>query len=97
LLDTPVGESETLDIAAVVPASDLIAGNVSILIILETYHGTGYEKDWTVEGFSVDYQFIPEFTATCADEQSFDVTIYETPTAVAGDNQTLYNDGAFTL
>src|SRR5690606_29676029 len=53
LLATAVGASETLDIAGVVPISDLIAGNISVLLVLETYHGAGFEKDWTVDGFSV--------------------------------------------
>src|SRR5690606_25620327 len=96
LVDTPVDAPITLTIDAVVPISDLIAGNISILIALETNHGAGYEKDWKVEGFSVDYQFLPEFSVACPAEETFDVTIYEMPTAAAGDDQTQYNSGGFT-
>ncbi|MFC7526909.1 CshA/CshB family fibrillar adhesin-related protein [Parapedobacter sp. GCM10030251] len=97
LTDTPVGSPVDIDIAGVVPVSDLVAGNISIVISVETYHTDNYIKDWTISDFSAAYQFIPESTESCFDEESFSVTIYEMPTAVAGADETQYNSGVFTL
>ncbi|MFC3199485.1 hypothetical protein ACFOET_17820, partial [Parapedobacter deserti] len=97
LTETPVGSTVDIDITSVVPISDLVAGNISIIISVETYHTDNFIKDWTISDFSADYQFIPESTESCFDEESFSVTIYEMPTAVAGADQTQYNSGEFTL
>ncbi|MGK9128356.1 hypothetical protein, partial [Olivibacter jilunii] len=97
LTETPVGSPVDIDIIGVVPVSDLVAGNISIVISVETYHTDNYIKDWTISDFSADYQFIPESTESCFDEESFSVTIYEKPIADAGADETLYNGGVFTL
>ncbi|RNL77381.1 DUF11 domain-containing protein, partial [Sinomicrobium pectinilyticum] len=97
LLNTPVNDPVDIDFTTGVSIEDLTEGNISIVIIVETYHGDDYIKDWTIENFSVDYQYLPEFTPSCPDEESFDVTIYEMPVADAGEEQTQYNDGIFTL
>ncbi|MGS2737705.1 DUF6923 family protein, partial [Sinomicrobium sp. M5D2P17] len=94
---TPVNDPVDIDFTTTVAIEDLTGGNISIVIIGETYHGDDYIKDWTIENFSVDYQYLPEFTPNCPDEESFDVTIYEMPVVEAGGEQTQYNNGTFTL
>ncbi|MGS2762864.1 Ig-like domain-containing protein, partial [Sinomicrobium sp. M5D2P9] len=97
LLWTPVNDPVDIDFTTAVSIEDLTGGNISVVIIVETYHGDDFIKDWTIENFSVDYQYLPEFTPTCPDEQSFELTIYETPVANAGEEQTQYNSNIFTL
>ncbi|UGU16519.1 DUF11 domain-containing protein [Sinomicrobium kalidii] len=97
LLNTPVNTPVAIDFTTTVSMDDLTGGNISVVIIVETYHTDDNIKDWRIENFSVDYQYLPEFTPSCPDEESFDVTIYETPTPEAGEEQTQYNNGTFTL
>jgi gliding motility-associated-like protein/uncharacterized repeat protein (TIGR01451 family) len=96
LTATAVNESRRMEVSALVPYADVAAGHITVVVIAETSHSR-VNKNWTFSDFSANYQFIPETTAACTDEEPFNITIYEEPIAAAGADQTQYNSGAFTL
>jgi gliding motility-associated-like protein/uncharacterized repeat protein (TIGR01451 family) len=78
---TPVGATVNLNITGLVPLIDVAAGKITIVIIAETHHSI-YNKNWTISSFDADYQFVPETTASCADEEPFSIQINEMPEVV---------------
>src|SRR5690606_33105776 len=60
--------------------ADIQAGNISIMIVIETFHIGA--KSWTLADFETSYAFLPETTEACASEQSFELTINELPSLI---------------
>ncbi|MCX2678694.1 gliding motility-associated C-terminal domain-containing protein [Galbibacter sp. EGI 63066] len=79
----PANTAMTPIVSGIVPAADVLAGNIAIVIAVETYQGSF--KNWQFSGFSADYQFQPESTQACSDEQSFELTINDLPELVITD------------
>ncbi|MDM8176444.1 CshA/CshB family fibrillar adhesin-related protein, partial [Olivibacter sp. 47] len=94
-------QTVNLRVAGAVPLADAVAGDVSVVVLTETYqvssNGTPTNKSWIASNFTGNFSYLPEVTASCASEQSFTITVDEMPTAFAGDDQVQYNSGAFTL
>ncbi|MFC3198245.1 DUF6923 family protein, partial [Parapedobacter deserti] len=90
----PANGSMTPTVSGVVPVSDVLAGNIAILIAVETYQGS--RKNWLLSDFSAAYQFLPESTQACSAEQSFELTINEVPAAPisSGNQQACISDVA---
>src|SRR5690606_36503137 len=75
-----VGATFQGHVEGVVSAADILAGNISIMIVIETYHqGT---KSWTLSDFEASYAFLPEEIQNCSNEETFVLTINEPPTVV---------------
>src|SRR5690606_16279462 len=95
--DYPVGVNSILEVSGVVPVSEVDAGNIAILIVVETIHSG--EKDWLLSSFNAEYQFFPANIPSCSDEEEFSVNILGLPEAGAiGADQTLcYGDTAAVI
>ncbi|CAL1518480.1 gliding motility-associated C-terminal domain-containing protein [Chitinophaga sp. MM2321] len=75
-----------LTVSGVVSVADVTAGNIAVFIAVETSQGT--VKNWNLTGFTANYSFIPATSGSCADEESFTITINQSPAAPAsGGNQ----------
>lgn len=86
--DYPVGSNSTVVVSGVVSASEVSAGNIAILIVVETIHGG--DKDWLLSNFNAGYQFFPANIPSCSGEEEFSVNILGLPDAGAiGGDQTL--------
>jgi gliding motility-associated-like protein/uncharacterized repeat protein (TIGR01451 family) len=89
--DFKVGVSAAYTATAIVPAADLLAGNLIVVFAVETAQN-GY-KNWTLSKFNATYKYISE--TPCPDEKSFKLTINPTPAApVSGGDQEVCVAGA---
>lgn len=79
-LVSPVGGTIQGHVEGVVPVADILAGNISFIIVIETYHSG--PKNWTLSNFKTGYSFLPEVAENCFDETSFNLTINEIPEVV---------------
>ncbi|WP_158640515.1 DUF7507 domain-containing protein [Anseongella ginsenosidimutans] len=83
----PANASASPVVSGVVPLADLLAGNIVILIALETSQ-LNIVKNWELSNFEASYTFIPENTVGCADEEPFTVTIGAAlPAPISGGDQ----------
>ncbi len=79
----PANSTMTPTVSGVVPATEVLSGNIAILIVVETYQGSS--KNWLLSDFSAGYRFLPESMQACSDEQSFELTINDLPDLVITD------------
>src|SRR5690606_27327997 len=93
----PVSVNSIVEVSGVVPVSDVDAGNIAILIVVETVHGG--DKDWLLSSFNAEFQFFPANIPSCSGEEEFSVNILGLPDAgIIDENQTLcYGDTAETI
>jgi gliding motility-associated-like protein/uncharacterized repeat protein (TIGR01451 family) len=75
--DFKVGVSAAYTATAIVPAADLLAGNLIVVFAVETAQN-GY-KNWTLSKFNATYKYVSE--TPCPDEKSFELTINPLPLA----------------
>ncbi|WEK18826.1 MAG: Ig-like domain-containing protein [Candidatus Pedobacter colombiensis] len=86
-----VGVPYTFSVSGIVDAADLKAGNLAIILNVETAQA-GY-KNWTLSNFSATYKYLSE--TPCPDEKSFKLTINPIPVApVSGGDQEVCIAGA---
>ncbi|MEV0822527.1 hypothetical protein [Nonomuraea rubra] len=93
LNSAPVAHVETLTVSAPVTAAELAAGDIRLVLWLETFHGQ--PKAWTADQFSIDVelddcatQFLRTVVADCESGQvvaTVDTTLDGQPYAPAGD------------
>src|SRR5690606_31314107 len=65
VVNFPAGSSYVASLSTVVPAADVAAGNIAILIALKTRQ-LATTKSWLLSDFSASYQFLPENTQACS-------------------------------
>src|SRR5690606_10935748 len=81
--------TQTMNITRTVPLSDILAGNVAVMIQVES-HQVGRAKSWRLSNFDLSYDLETTATTVCSDEASFTVSLQEEVTAGAiGADQTI--------
>lgn len=84
--DYPAGLTETFTVTATLPASDIIAGNIGVMLAVETQQKES-RVSWTLSDFSVSTDFEPTGVSLCSDEETFQITICSVNPPVSGGNQ----------
>src|SRR5690606_24651368 len=84
--DYPVGVTQTFTVTATLPAAELIAGNIGVMLAVETQQASS-RLSWTLSDFSVATDYAPTGMSVCFDEEVFELTICSINPPVSGGNQ----------